>query len=55
MSTSSNITTHTLGFPRIGERRALKWALESHWRGESSAQALQATAKSVRAQTFHAH
>ncbi|OZB81239.1 MAG: hypothetical protein B7X28_05365, partial [Halothiobacillus sp. 13-55-253] len=55
MSTSSNIITHTLGFPRIGERRALKWALESHWRGESSAQALQATAKSVRAQTFHAH
>ncbi|MDD4966493.1 5-methyltetrahydropteroyltriglutamate--homocysteine S-methyltransferase [Halothiobacillus sp.] len=55
MSNSSNITTHTLGFPRIGERRALKWALESHWRGESSAQALQATAKSVREQTFHAH
>ncbi|WP_298220350.1 5-methyltetrahydropteroyltriglutamate--homocysteine S-methyltransferase [Halothiobacillus sp.] len=55
MSTSSNIITHTLGFPRIGERRALKWALESHWRGESSAQALQATAKSVRAQTFYAH
>ncbi|MGD9500808.1 MAG: 5-methyltetrahydropteroyltriglutamate--homocysteine S-methyltransferase [Halothiobacillus sp.] len=55
MSTSSNIITHTLGFPRIGERRALKWALESHWRGESSAQALQATAKSVREQIFHAH
>jgi len=55
MSNSSNITTHTLGFPRIGERRALKWALESHWRGESSAQALQATAKSVREQIFHAH
>jgi 5-methyltetrahydropteroyltriglutamate--homocysteine methyltransferase len=26
---------HTLGFPRIGARRELKFALESYWRGES--------------------
>jgi len=32
----SNITTHNLGFPRIGAKRELKFALESYWRGESS-------------------
>ncbi|WP_019936982.1 5-methyltetrahydropteroyltriglutamate--homocysteine S-methyltransferase [Bordetella sp. FB-8] len=29
-------TIHNLGFPRIGARRELKFALESYWRGESS-------------------
>ena len=29
-------TTHNLGFPRIGTRRELKFALESYWKGESS-------------------
>ena len=29
-------TTHNLGFPRIGARRELKFALESYWKGESS-------------------
>lgn len=55
MSNLPNITTHTLGFPRIGERRALKWALESHWRGQLSASDLQATATAVRKQTAEAH
>ena len=32
----SNVTTHNLGFPRIGAKRELKFALESYWRGESS-------------------
>jgi 5-methyltetrahydropteroyltriglutamate--homocysteine methyltransferase len=27
---------HNLGFPRIGARRELKFALESYWKGESS-------------------
>ncbi|HRH77699.1 MAG TPA: 5-methyltetrahydropteroyltriglutamate--homocysteine S-methyltransferase, partial [Cellvibrionaceae bacterium] len=27
------ITTHNLGFPRIGAQRELKWASESYWRG----------------------
>ena len=27
------ITTHNLGFPRIGAQRELKWANESYWRG----------------------
>ncbi len=34
------ITTHNLGFPRIGGARELKFALESFWKGESSEQAL---------------
>ena len=55
MSTPSLITTHTLGFPRIGERRSLKWALESHWRGELSAHQLNTTAEFLRQQTQHAH
>lgn len=29
-------TTHTLGFPRIGAKRELKFALEAYWKGESS-------------------
>ena len=33
--------THSLGFPRIGARRELKFALEAYWRGESSREALQ--------------
>ena len=28
--------THNLGFPRIGARRELKFALESYWKGQSS-------------------
>ena len=31
---------HNLGFPRIGARRELKFALESYWKGESSRDAL---------------
>ncbi|HSV80409.1 MAG TPA: 5-methyltetrahydropteroyltriglutamate--homocysteine S-methyltransferase [Ramlibacter sp.] len=34
-------TIHNLGFPRIGARRELKFALESYWKGESSRDALQ--------------
>lgn len=29
------VPTHILGYPRIGERRELKFALEAYWRGES--------------------
>jgi len=42
-------TVTNLGFPRIGARRELKRALESHWRGESDAAQLQATAAQLRA------
>ncbi|MBO9650517.1 MAG: 5-methyltetrahydropteroyltriglutamate--homocysteine S-methyltransferase [Variovorax sp.] len=33
--------THNLGFPRIGARRELKFALESYWKGESSRRELE--------------
>ena len=39
-----------LGFPRIGPRRELKHALERYWKGEDSADTLQATAAALRAQ-----
>lgn len=42
------IKTHILGFPRIGENRELKFALESHWRGETSEEALRETAHELR-------
>ncbi len=41
-------TVTTLGFPRIGVKRELKTALERYWRGESSADALQDTARDLR-------
>ena len=31
---------HTLGFPRVGQQRELKWALESFWAGNSTQQEL---------------
>ena len=43
------VQTHTLGFPRMGAHRELKFALERHWRGELSADALQATGAELRA------
>ena len=39
---------HSLGFPRIGHRRELKWALESYWKGESDRTALLGTARQLR-------
>ncbi|UJF23887.1 5-methyltetrahydropteroyltriglutamate--homocysteine S-methyltransferase [Suttonella sp. R2A3] len=42
------ITIHNLGYPRIGAKRELKFAQEAYWRGESSEQSLQETAKRLR-------
>jgi 5-methyltetrahydropteroyltriglutamate--homocysteine methyltransferase len=42
------IQTHILGFPRIGAQRELKVALERHWRGELSADELEATGRTLR-------
>jgi len=42
-------TIHTLGMPRMGGGRELKWALEGYWKGEQSAEALLATARELRA------
>ncbi len=43
-------TIHTLGFPRIGARRELKFALEQYWRGEIPITALETVGKALRAQ-----
>lgn len=48
MTTTSSLTTHVLGFPRIGERRALKWAQEQYWRGATPLAALEHTAGQIR-------
>jgi 5-methyltetrahydropteroyltriglutamate--homocysteine methyltransferase len=43
------VRTHTLGFPRMGAHRELKFALERHWRGEIDAPALEAVGAQLRA------
>ncbi|WP_348675609.1 5-methyltetrahydropteroyltriglutamate--homocysteine S-methyltransferase [uncultured Abyssibacter sp.] len=42
-------TLHNLGFPRIGRRRELKFALESWWKGNTDTSTLDAVAADVRA------
>ena len=41
-------TTHSLGFPRIGAKRELKFALESFWRAETDRAALERAAAELR-------
>ena len=40
--------TYVKGYPRIGEKRELKFALESFWRGEIDQDALESVAKELR-------
>ena len=47
------VTTHNLGFPRIGANRELKFALEQYWKGQTSAEALQAVASQLRQKNWH--
>lgn len=44
-----SLPTSTLGVPRIGPRRELKFALESYWAGKSGSAALLETAAGLRA------
>ncbi len=44
------ITTHNLGFPRIGGKRELKFALEQYWSGTMSEPALLEIAAELRSQ-----
>jgi 5-methyltetrahydropteroyltriglutamate--homocysteine methyltransferase len=46
----NNIKAHILGYPRIGAKRELKFALESFWRKEAPSEHLQDTAKTLRAE-----
>ena len=41
-------TIHTLGYPRIGAQRELKFALESFWKGASTEDDLRATGRALR-------
>ncbi|CAM2164882.1 cobalamin-independent homocysteine transmethylase [Paraburkholderia sacchari] len=43
------VTTHNLGFPRIGAQRELKFGLEKYWKGESSRDELKALGAELRA------
>lgn len=43
-------TIHNLGLPRIGRKRELKFSLETYWRGECTAQELDAIAQQLRSQ-----
>jgi len=49
---AKHMKTHTLGFPRIGAQRELKFALERHWRGESQPELLPQVAQQLRAQQW---
>ncbi|MCK9511817.1 MAG: 5-methyltetrahydropteroyltriglutamate--homocysteine S-methyltransferase [Pigmentiphaga sp.] len=42
------VTTHNLGFPRIGARRELKFALEAYWKDQSTRDELKAVGAQLR-------
>lgn len=42
------VTTHSLGFPRIGVKRELKWALERYWKNEISQNELETECQKIR-------
>jgi 5-methyltetrahydropteroyltriglutamate--homocysteine methyltransferase len=42
------VTTHNLGFPRIGSQRELKFGLERYWKGQSSLDALKSLGADLR-------
>ncbi|MCA0423301.1 MAG: 5-methyltetrahydropteroyltriglutamate--homocysteine S-methyltransferase [Proteobacteria bacterium] len=48
------VTIANLGFPRIGARRELKFALESHWAGKTGEDELKETAQALRARHWQA-
>ena len=43
-----HITTHNLGYPRIGEKRELKRATEAYWRGEIAVAELEDVGRNLR-------
>ncbi|ACT47875.1 5-methyltetrahydropteroyltriglutamate--homocysteine S-methyltransferase [Methylotenera mobilis] len=42
------VSTHNLGFSRIGAKRELKFALESYWKGQSTCEELKSCGKELR-------
>lgn len=47
------VTTHNLGFPRIGKSRELKFALEAYWHGDTELVDLEKTAQDLRQTHWH--
>ncbi len=47
------VTTHNLGFPRIGKSRELKFALEAYWRGDTELVDLEKKAQDLRQTHWH--
>lgn len=43
-----SMSSHIVGYPRVGPKRELKFALESYWDGKSSAEELQKVAADLR-------
>lgn len=48
MARNSSLKTSSLGFPRMGSNRELKFALESFWKGQTTEAELLAVARSLR-------
>jgi 5-methyltetrahydropteroyltriglutamate--homocysteine methyltransferase len=46
------LLTHTLGYPRIGEKRELKKATEAYWQGQLSRVDLEETGRTLRRQNW---
>ncbi|QKI88845.1 5-methyltetrahydropteroyltriglutamate--homocysteine S-methyltransferase [Thiomicrorhabdus xiamenensis] len=46
------MTTHNLGYPRIGNLRELKFTLEAYWKGEKTLAELEAQAREIRYRNF---
>jgi 5-methyltetrahydropteroyltriglutamate--homocysteine methyltransferase len=46
-------TTHLLGYPRIGQQRQLKFALERYWQQESSEEQLLQVGRDIRHDNWH--
>ncbi len=46
------MASHAVGYPRMGPKRELKFALESFWDGKSWAADLEAVAKDLRASNW---
>ncbi|ORT49639.1 5-methyltetrahydropteroyltriglutamate--homocysteine methyltransferase [Vibrio sp. qd031] len=44
--------SHVLGYPRVGEQRELKFALEKYWKGEFTEQQLRDVGKTIRQQNW---
>ncbi|TYC60402.1 5-methyltetrahydropteroyltriglutamate--homocysteine S-methyltransferase [Marinobacter sp. BW6] len=47
------VTTHNLGFPRVGARRELKFAQEAFWKGQITEDELQITGAGLRRRHWH--